>query len=223
MRDIDFALDEEVLVLTDGQRRGIDALSLGFREAVVVDRDTRIEPASHAAAVVDVADVDGRLVSAVTAALRPGGRVLVVLGGESSVDGSERLDGLRWSGLTTVNGRPCAVLRWDPDGPASGADAASRLSEAATVASLAYADPAGPHSRAAREHATALLLRHMEARRRSEEALLGRLADLAAERDRARLGVSNTERIRAGLRRNAAGRAMLGAARRIGRVVRRPV
>jgi hypothetical protein len=58
MRDIDFALSQaELFVLTDGRRRGVDALSLGFREAVVVDRDAPVEPGRFDAAVVDVAEL----------------------------------------------------------------------------------------------------------------------------------------------------------------------
>jgi hypothetical protein len=228
-----------LLVVTDERRQGRDGLTLAFAEAVVVEvgdaATETLADGTFEAVLVDRERLDLAWLDASAAALRravaPGGRVLVALGPTSpEPDSGGRVDDLAaasapapavdafgWRGLTTVNGRPCAVL----DPAEGGAGSTSLLLHAADAAGrLAVpAERGGPVITLS--DAKIVLDQQVDGQRRSELALLAHLDALARELDRERAGRRAEATLKGTLRRYKLGRAALGVGSRGKNVVRK--
>ena len=229
-----------LLVVTDERRQGRDGLTLPFAEAVVVEvgdaATETLADGTFEAVLVDRERLDLAWLDASAAALRravaPGGRVLVALGPTSPEPGSggrvddlaaasapaPAVDAFGWHGLTTVNGRPCAVLDPAAEG---GAGSTSGLLHAADAAGrLAVpAERGGPVITLG--DAKIVLEQQVDGQRRSELALLAHLDTLARELDRERAGRRAEATLKGTLRRYKLGRAALGVGSRGKNVVRK--
>lgn len=202
---------EDLLVLTDAQRGGRNALALPFRDATVIEvneAETVEIQGRFDTVVIDRDSYDPRWLDSVAtkilAALRPEGCLIVTLqsGPDASTAEPAALPGLAWQGLATLNAQPCAVLR-PGDADAGSPDTGLLLATAATAVRLTGGQSGETHG------AEATLLRHVEARGRSEHALLLHLRALADELDLERRRHRGTALIRTVLGRSRAGRAAL--------------
>ncbi|MFC0007404.1 hypothetical protein [Micromonospora siamensis] len=219
------AADDELLVITDERRRGSDALALPFRAATVLELGPQIGTLpvteSFDTVVIDRGPLDLRwldaLVPALRPAVRPGGRLLVILDVEGPTDAEEpvagRLTGLKWAGLGSLNGRPYAALEL-----AEGStEPAAQLLTAAIAVRLGAAEGA---ARRDVEVATALAGAERD-RRLSETALLGQLGTLADRVEKLNKELKSRpqapggqQAVRAILVKSEGGRKMLGVLRR---------
>jgi hypothetical protein len=215
-------LEQGLLVLTDGRCRGRSALALSFREAVLVDcdaeRDIGAIKGQFRTVAIELSTLDldrvARLTDAVVPALRPGGRVVVLLDPDADIaagPGDREFGGLAWEGLATLDGRLGAVLR---AGATSTTPVAAMLATAMTAQRLASADAEG-------ERARRMLVRHVDARRASEDALLRHLETLVAQLELERREHQGRALARTVLRRSAAGRALLRGLRLLRRLTGR--
>lgn len=217
------AVEQDLLVLTDASSGGRCGLSLPFRDARVVevtDTEPAAIPGTFDTVVIESESVDsGRLVARcrlAVAMLRPAGAVLLVCEGADRAAGAGDVDaavvaewptGLRWEGLTQLDGRVCAVLRAceEPGDPA--VTITGHLATAVAAVRLAR-----PPADAAAAHPA--LTQHRESRRRSEHALLDHMAQLGAELEAARQRRSPRVVLRSSLERTRAGRRLLVTMRR---------
>lgn len=193
--DLGSSPEQDLLILTDHCRNGRNALNLPFREATVREWGVVERPATDPPAfdtiVVDTGtggldQLDAALTRAVPA-LRRGGAVIVVLGfaGSGSAGRGPRFDGLRWCGLTMVNGHPAAVLQVAT--PGQGPQVEELLVTANQAVLLTSGgEEAGERIRLREERAREALARFIEDRRLSEDALLRHLSMLAQQLTRER-------------------------------------
>lgn len=221
----------DLLVLTDAERCGRNALALPFQNATVIEVGTTgtIDIEGHFdAVVIDRSSYEPRWLDSVArslvVALRPRGRVIVTLqagGGAATTTEPGALVGLVWHGLGTLGGQPCAVLR--PSEPTDADSAATKLllTTAETAVRLAAARTADGYSGFTVEHAKAAMFQHLEERRRSERALVLHLEALAHELDQERRRYQGTALVRTVLRRSRAGRRLLRLLRPWWRVARK--
>lgn len=233
-----------LLVITDERRHGHDGLTLPFAEAVVVEvgddpADVLVEGIFETVLVerqrLDLAWLDASA-AALRGAVAPGGRVLVALGptrrdvlgparpqpgavgqvGESVP--APALDTFGWRGLTTVNGRPCAVL--DPSAEGGMASTGGLLHAADAGGWLATrVEPADPTITLG--DAQQVLSDQVDGQRRSEIALLAHLDVLARELERERAARRTGSTLKSTLRRFKLGRAALGVGSRGKNAVRK--
>jgi hypothetical protein len=223
---------QDLLVLTDTRHRGRDALALPFRQATVRELDIDAIPADFKGQfdtiVIDQSVDLHRLeatVRKVFPTLRDGGLMIIAFDPD---DDAERPNpgsttptfaGLRWNGLATLNGRPCALLTVDdgssPD-PAPPGVLLTTVDEALRLAHEWHAP-----TRAALDRARTRLTEQLDERRLSEHALLDQLAVLANELEQARRQLTWLNATRALLDRSRPGRAALQVLRPARRLARR--
>lgn len=207
----------DLLVLTDAQRSGRNALALPFQDATVIEADTAEQinvEGRFDAIVIDRCCYDPQWLDSTAdkllAALRPGGRVIVTMQPTPDafqVNKSATLTGLAWQGLASLNGQPCAVLYADDQGTAH---AGPFLHTARIAIQLATSG-----------ESSAAIARYVESRGRSERALLLHLRALAEELARERWQHRGVALVRTVLYRSKAGRGILRVLRPYWRTARR--
>jgi hypothetical protein len=223
---------QDLLVLTDSLHRGRDALALPFRQATVRELDAdAIQIEGQFDTIVIDQSVDLRRLEATVRnalpTLRDGGLMIIAFdpdeGAAPPAPGSTTpaFAGLRWNGLATLNGRPCALLTVDdgssPDPPPPGV-LLTTVDEALRLAHEWHAP-----TRAALDRARTRLTEQLDERRLSEHALLDQLAVLANELEQARRQLTWLNATRALLDRSRSGRAALQVLRPARRLARRLV
>jgi SAM-dependent methyltransferase len=176
----------------EGQDR-FDGLTVPFADATVVaclTGETDLIRDEFDTVVVGRDTVDWQSLNETAAlaarVLRPGGRLVLMLPlADTATSEPSNQAGLNWHGLSVLNGRPCAVLglagttggHQDTMALLATADAACRL----TLAHAGW-EAAGLTT----DEFRAMVAREVEDRRRSEQALLGRIDRLVAELDERR-------------------------------------
>lgn len=205
---------DDLFVVTAASTGTSAALALPFLDATIVDisafDDAVPSVARYDMLVVDVPfchDLFSRAVRRASDVLRPGGRMLLTVGGSAwpdhHPDTVAALDALRWEGLTVVGGQLFAVLQPGP-GARSG-EVAGLLTTADQAARLAV------EAAAAAAPATDAVLRELDARQASESALLQHLGKLTEELEEVRRQHQGLRLGQTVLRRSKSGRVVLRA------------
>jgi hypothetical protein len=238
------ASPEDVLLLTDASPTSYAALSLPFVHASIIEVDALSaaelpdQSRTFDAVVVDRSAVDLAWLEAVAgwlrAAVRPGGRVIVVLSRQSvPADApveAPMLSGFAWGALEQIGGWPCAVLHPTMRGASTcGSTAESTVESTVESAGviLAAADAAVrlalAEATASNDRKREMLAGHVEARRRSDLAMLAQMEELVGSLEAVVRQYEGFAVVKTVLRRSRGGRLLLRLARAIRRTAQATV